>query len=380
MSNRILKIGIDAHALTAVGTGNYSYIRGLLAGLGQVDSQNNYLLYDGTAPASADNRIGKNFRARNLRLHFALARNFVSIPVAQRRDQLDIFHGQFFLPLGLNCKTVVSIHDLCYEHYPEFFRPSERLFLPRLIRAAARRANQILTLSEFSRQDIAQRYQVDTRKIHVVQPGIESHFRPAQDLAILKAVQTRYALPESFILFFGRADPRKGVDVLIQAYQNLLTQNEIKPQLIIAGRSGSADKELRALVRVGGLEARVRFIGIVPDQDLPAVISAAELVVYPSIFEGFGLPALEAMACGTPVITTNASSLPEVVGDAGLMFEPGNVDELAAVIKRLLASESARRAAAAAGLARAQNFSWTRSARQVLDIYTAVAAAPALNL
>jgi glycosyltransferase involved in cell wall biosynthesis len=284
------------------------------------------------------------------------------------------------LPLGLNCKTVVSIHDLCYEHYPEFFRPSERLFLPRLIRAAARRANQILTLSEFSRQDIAQRYQVDARKIHVVQPGIESHFRPVQDLAILKAVQTRYALPESFILFFGRADPRKGVDVLIQAYQNLLTQNEIKPQLIIAGRSGSADKELRALVRVGGLEARVRFIGIVPDQDLPAVISAAELVVYPSIFEGFGLPALEAMACGTPVITTNASSLPEVVGDAGLMFEPGNVDELAGVIKRLLASESARRAAAAAGLARAQNFSWTRSARQVLDIYTAVAAAPALNL
>lgn len=374
MPRRNLKIGIDAHALAAVGTGNYSYIRGLLEGLSKVDRENNYLLYDGTAPPSADNRIGKNFRARDLRLHFALARNFVSIPVAQRLDRLDIFHGQFFLPRGLDCKTVVSIHDLCFEHYPEFFRPSERLFLPRLIRAAARRANRILTLSEFSRQDIAQRYQVDARKIHVVQPGIEPHFKPLRDSAILKATQARYALPEAFILFFGRTDPRKGVDVLIKAYQKLLAQSEITQQLIIAGRAGSADNELRASVRARGLETRVRFIGIVPDQDLPAIISAADLVVYPSIFEGFGLPALEAMACGTPVITTNASSLPEVMGDAGLMFEPGNVDALASIIKRLLDSESARCEAAAVGFARAQTFSWTRSARQVLKVYETITA------
>ncbi len=375
MSSRILTIGLDAHALTAVGTGNYAYLRGLIEGLGQVDRKNDYRLYDAQdVPDGAAGGAVKNFRTRNLYLHSALARNFIGAPLAQRLDRLDIFHGQFFLPLGLNCKTVVSIHDLCYEHYPKFFRPSERALLPRLVRAAARRANRILTLSEFSRQDIARRYQVDAAKIHVVPPGVESRFAPVRDPAILEALRARYALPQSFILFFGRTDPRKGVDVLIKAYQNVLAQNDVMPQLIIAGRAGSADEELRAIVRAGGLEARVRFIGVVPDQDLPGVISAAELVVYPSIFEGFGLPALEAMACDTPVITTNASALPEVMGDAGLMFEAGNVGALSAAIRRLLESETARRDAIVKGRARAQTFSWTRSARQVLAVYETIAA------
>jgi len=376
LSKRIYKIGLDAHALAAVGTGNHSYLRGLIEGLAQVDPKNKYLLYDAArAPLDVINRAAKNFSVRNLYLHSALARNVFSVPLAQRLDGLDLYHGQFFLPLGLNCKTVVSIHDLCFEHYPEFFRLSERALLPRLVRAAARRADEILTLSEFSKQDIAQRYRVDAAKIHVVAPGIEPHFKPIQDAAILDAIRARYALPQSFILFYGRTDPRKGADVLIQAYQKLLAQGAINSELIIAGRAGSADAALRALVQNGGLGARVRFIGIVPDQDLAGVISAATCVVYPSIFEGFGLPALEAMACGTPVITTNASALPEVMGDTELMFEPGNVDALARILKRLLDSETARARAIAEGLARAQMFSWTRSARQALAVYEHVLAA-----
>ena len=381
MSIRSLNIGLDAHALLAVGTGNHSYLRGLIEGLGQVDRKNNYLLYDvNQTPAFLQNGAQRNFHARPLRMHSALTRNFVTVPLAQRRDRLDIFHAQFFLPIGLTCRMVVSIHDLCYEHYPRFFRVSERTLLPRLVRAAAKRADRILTLSEFSRQDIAQRYQVDPNKIDVVQPGIEPHFRPVQDSALLKAIKARYNLPESYILFFGRTDPRKGVDVLIKAYQNLLAHPEIEQQLIIAGRAGSADKELHEIVRAGGLESRVRFVGILPDKDLPGVITASDLVVYPSIFEGFGLPALEAMACGTPVITTNASSLPEVMGDAGLMFEPGNVSELVRIMKRMLDSQMARREAAAVGLARAQNFSWKRSARQVLEVYETIMAKQTLNL
>lgn len=375
-----LKIGIDAHALAAVGTGNQTYMRGLIEGLRQVDQENEYLLY-GTSrvPGTEVATTGQNLHARQFRFHSTLARNLVMVPMAERSDRLDIFHAQFFLPLGLHCRTVVSIHDLCYEHYPEFFSVSDRIMLPRLVRASAERANRILTLSEFSKRDIAERYAITPDKIEVVQPGIEPHFRPIEDLAVLGEIRGQYALPESYILFFGRTDPRKGVDTLIKAYQNLSADGGVKHQLIIAGRAGSADKELRAMVRTGGLERQVRFIGIVPDSDLPGLISGADFCVYPSIFEGFGLPALEAMACGKPMITTNASSLPEVVQDGALMFEPGNVGELVRAMKRLLDSDVLAREAGAAALVRAQNFSWVRSASQVRHVYETIMTERNLN-
>jgi len=369
-----LKIGLDAHALADVGTGNRTYVRGLLRALTHADHGHVFMVYY-TKPGSLPSELhhSRGFCPRRISPHTAFVRIPIVLPLVERLDHLDILHTQWVLPSSLSCKTVVSIHDLCYEHYPTFFPWVDRLLLRRLVPASARRADMILTPSEFSRRDIVNRYGINPDKMVVVRAGVEPHFRPVRDHAALSATRRRFDLTDPFILFVGRTDPRKGVDTLVQAFRLLKEQGLVGHTLAIAGPQGSAERKVRDAVRLHGLDSATRFLGVVPDADLPSLMSAAHIVAYPSIFEGFGLPVLEAMACGTPLVTTNATALPEVVGCAGLMVAPSDVVALAGAIARLIGDPELRAALAKRGLAKARQFSWEASARQVLGLYQTIA-------
>jgi glycosyltransferase involved in cell wall biosynthesis len=203
--------------------------------------------------------------------------------------------------------------------------------------------------------------------IEVVYPGVDAAFRPISDPRVLESTRQKYALPDQFILYLGTLEPRKGLDTLLAAYTSLAGQT--RRPLVVAGKKGWRTESLFQRIQAQGLDPWVHFTGYVPDEDLPGLLSQAELLVYPSQYEGFGLPVLEAMACGTPVICSDAASLPEVAGRAGLLFRPGDPKSLAAAMGQLLEDPVLRQDLRARGLERALKFCWEDSARQVVRIY-----------
>jgi glycosyltransferase involved in cell wall biosynthesis len=209
--------------------------------------------------------------------------------------------------------------------------------------------------------------------VRVIYLGHSPAFRPIADATELARIRARYALPDRFILYLGTIEPRKNLVMLLDAYEMLRTRDEAAPPLVLAGRPGWRCEPVLRRGRERGLEGQVRFTDWVADDDLPAIVNAAAAFVYPSLYEGFGLPPLEAMACGTPVLCSNTSSLPEVVGDGGLLLDPHDARAWAAALARVLSDECLRADLRARGLAQARQFSWERTARETLAVYHSLA-------
>jgi len=243
------------------------------------------------------------------------------------------------------------------------------LMMPRFLQAA----DTVIAVSECTKRDAVRLYGLDEAKIRVICEGVNSRFRPASPEAMAVA-WARYGLPERYILCVGTIEPRKNLNTLMEAFATL----KVRPatcdlRLVIVGKKGWLYKGFFRRLRELGLEGEVVFPGFVPDEDLPALYSAAELFVFPSLYEGFGLPPLEAMACGTPVIASNTSSVPEVVGEAGILVEPRDVRVLAGAMERVLMDEGKQREMRDKGLQQAARFSWERAARETLQVYGEVA-------
>jgi len=287
-------------------------------------------------------------------------------PSAARRAKLDLLHGMVFVgPMGSSCPFVVTIHDLSFLFYPQSFRPVNRLYLKLFARLSARRARRVVAVSESTKHDAVKQYGIAADKVDVVHNGVDPAFRPfpAEQVSAFRADR---GLPERFILFVGTLEPRKNIARLIQAYAQL---PGARPPLFFVGGKGWFYDEIFALVERLNLGAEVHFAGYVSTEDLPWWYNAAQVFVYPSLYEGFGLPPLEAMACGTPVISSTASSLPEVVGQAGLLVDPTDTEGLAAAMQRCLADANLRAQMRTMGLARAAGFSWRETARHTVDSY-----------
>jgi glycosyltransferase involved in cell wall biosynthesis len=368
-----MRIGLDTHAIGARGTGNRSYIAGLMKGLTSIDQSNEYVFY----VAKHDSIYASFLNKPNVHLESisrsAVGRLLFSLPVAALRHPVDILHVLYLPPLFWRSALIVTIHDLCFEHYPETFPWQELVFARRLLYWGAKHADSIITISEFSKQDIIRSANVPHDKVVVIPlSASENFYSPVEPSAIL-AIRQKYQLPADFVLFVGRTDdPRKNVEKIIRAYALLRNDGRIQHRLVIAGRHGPHTATLIRMVGSLGLDGEVSFPGIIPDDDLPALMAAADVFVYPSLFEGFGIPVLEAMACGTPVITSDRTSLPEVAGDAASIVSPDNVEQLAQAIESLINDRDLRTRLAQAGKARARLFSWARTARSTLDVYEAV--------
>ncbi len=368
-----MRIGIDARLVYYSRAGIGQYILRLaeaLAGL-QVKEDEFVLLQsrkDRTQIVNNHNfsRVSlwtpSHHRAEQLTLRFEIG-----------RLRLDLLHSPDFIPpFRRNCKSVITIHDLAFLLYPHFLTKEAARYYGQ-IDQAVRRTDHIIAVSESTRQDTIKLLGVPERKITVIHEAANPIYRQIATDEARRHVAETYGLDREYILFVSTIEPRKNLPGLLQAYRKLLDDYKRPEGLVLAGSQGWLSEEVYDTVETLNLGTHVRFLGRVPSKHLVYLYNAARLLVHPSFYEGFGLPPLEAMTCGTPTIVSNVSALPEVVGDAAILIDPHDVDGLTVAMWRALTDEDLRVSLIAKGLKRAQMFSWKRAAQQTLDVYRRVA-------
>jgi glycosyltransferase involved in cell wall biosynthesis len=291
------------------------------------------------------------------------------LPRLVKKLDLDILHAPMHvLPVICPCQSVVSILDLAFIRYPNAFPRSQRMYLETFTRRSAHKTDAIIAISESTKRDVVELLGVSGDKVFVTPLAADPKYQPVTEERTAE-IREIYGFGHLNAVYVGTLEPRKNILALLKAFDKARKSLTDDCKLVLAGGKGWYYDEVFALVKELGLESCVIFTGYVPAEDLPALYSAADVFVYPSLYEGFGLPPLEAMACGAPVITSNTSSLPEVVGDAGITVDPNDTGALADSIKTVLSDESLRREMSVKGLKRSTEFSWKHTAQLTFDIY-----------
>ncbi len=283
-----------------------------------------------------------------------------------------LFHAtEHLLPYLTQARSVITLHDIAYLLFPTYHLLQNRIYLTLMMPRFLARADAVICVSEATRRDALRFYKLDPAKVHVITEGVEPRFAPISNPPILQKIRAKYHLPPRFILHVGTIEPRKNLATLLEAYAAIKDEmGDVR--LVIAGGKGWLYESFFEQLRALDLAEHVTLTGYVPDEDLPALINCAEVFAFPSVFEGFGLPPLEAMACGVPVLCSNASSLPEVVGEAGLLLPPTDARAWAEALRGVLANSILRADLRQRGLARAAQFTWETTAQKTLAVYTGV--------
>jgi glycosyltransferase involved in cell wall biosynthesis len=382
-----MRIGIDYTSAARQGGGIGRYTRELVAALLRLKSVHRYALFAAVGGKTRDWKSevedlqsltsDLKFRAIPITddwLHRLWQRLRLPIPVEVITGPLDIFYSpDFVLPPTLRTtRTLLTVHDLSFLHYPDAFVPSLRQYLERVVPRSVARADRVLADSESTRDDLIAYFGTASEKIEVLYSGVDVRFQPEKEPGEEERLRAKYGLDAPYVFSVGTLQPRKNYVHLIKAFANLHPADlpHANLQLAIAGGRGWLYEDILAEAENHG--DRVRVLGFVNDVDLPALLRNAALFAFPSLYEGFGLPVLEAMACGTPVVCSNASSLPEVAGDAALLVDPHDIDGLAKAMARALEDDALRGEMIAKGLTQAARFTWEGSARQLLDEFTAL--------
>jgi len=296
------------------------------------------------------------------------------LPFLVRRAGVDLLHSLHYTrPLILPCFSVVTFHDMTFFLFPDLHTRAKRLFFPYTIRLSAGRADALIAVSESTRRDALRILDIPPERITTVPLGISADFHPIDDRSLLEERRQRYHLPDEFILYVGLIEPRKNLPLLLRAYARLI-QREEAPDLVLVGDIGWMAEPIFQLIKELNLAPNVHFTGYIPHQDLPIVYNLAKIFIYPSNYEGFGFPPLEAMACGTPVITTAVSAMLDNVGDAGMLTPPQDEQALTEAMHQLLKDSSLRENLSQKGRQRAVEFTWRRTAIETLHIYKHVGA------
>ena len=369
-----MRIAIDARKMRDYGIG--TYVRNLLRYLARLDKTTEYVLFCRADDCTTIEESGENFRAvPELARQYSIKEQ-LRIPMDLRREGIDLFHApHYVLPALIPCKAVVTIHDCIHLRFPQYL-PSRLgyAYARTSMWIATHRSTRVLTVSEASKRDILKYFRVPEGKIDVIYNGIDERFGEIPSPDEVLRVRERYQLNDPFVLYAGNIKPHKNLERLIEAFHLLRRNGHDTVKLLIIGDEISKYATLRRAVHRHKLHKHVRFFGFVSDQTLAALYRLADVFVFPSLYEGFGLPPLEAMASGTPVITSNVSSLPEVVGDAALLIDPYEPAAIAQAMHRVLTEPSLREDLRRRGLQRVKEFSWDRSIRRVHEIYQEVLA------
>lgn len=388
-----MKIAFDCSLVPGErgGIGQYSY--NLAHGLSSVDKINTYKLYILFPAASrllhperlkTDLPDSGNFSVvyKTIPVPFQLFHYFwiPGMPSSFREYMLgdldvDIIHSNTFsVPRLKNRKKklVVTIYDLTVVTHPEHHKKTNISHCVTGIKDAVKYADHIIAISNHTKRDLIEHFNAPEELITVTHLAAGPDYREEKDPERLAAIRMKYGLPEDYVLFIGSLEPRKNVKTLIKAYSALDPKTRKEHPLVIAGGKGWLNSDIPSIVKKSGISDNVLFAGYISSEDISGVYSQAALFVYPSLYEGFGLPILEAFACGTPVITSNTSSIPEVAGDAAMLLSPADADQLTAAIERLLKNKGIRDEFRARGLARASMFSWEKCARETLEVYNKV--------
>ena len=380
-----MKIAIDARPLASPRTGVGNYILALITNLISSNQSHQYHLYgisnileDPFAPINpstlADNIDRKAFYAA-FPFNNTINR-FVKVyrRLVLRSLDIDIFFGTGFKGIfGRSFKTIITIHDMAHKHYPDYIEPKILRYLQGGLFNDAQMADLIITVSESTKRDVIKFFNINENKIRVIYHGIDGRFRPIYNKDMLINIQRKYNLSNKFLLYVGTIQPRKNILGLIKAYRVLLEDSKINHDLVIVGEHGWGYKEIHQLIKYLELEKRVIFTGYISNNDLTCFYNLADVFVFPSYYEGFGFPVLEAMACGTPVVTSSASSLLEVAGDAAILVDPNSVEDIAGGIRRLLSDDKCRNICIEKGLKRVGKFNWRTTAIKTLEAFDDVA-------
>ncbi|MBI2297444.1 MAG: glycosyltransferase family 4 protein [Armatimonadetes bacterium] len=367
-------LALDCRQLGLGPSGDRTYLASLLRELFALEPERGYLLCFQNPPDGALDDLDVPPSAR---LHTLPARpgwlwTQLAWPRLMRREGAALGLAQYLVPSFAPCPTVAVIHDVSFLPHPEWFLPRPRRIMRVLIPLAARRATAIVTGSEHAAGEIVRHIGVPHRKVHVCPYAAGPQYRPA-DRAEAAACAARYGLEGRFVLAVGLIQPRKNLARLLAAFAALDGRHH-DVKLAIVGRTGWQVEAVQAQVAALEVSERVVFCGAVPDEDLPRLYGACAVFCYPSLYEGFGLPPLEAMACGAPVVASGTTSIPEVVGDAGVLVDPLDVGSLAGGLNRVLGDPALAEELGRKGIERAAGFSWRRCAEQHLELFRALGA------
>ena len=379
-----MKIGIDARFLTHPQPGGFkTYTENLVSALASLDKENEYYLYLDRTPAANDIiPVQSNFQVRVITGSLPMLgvpwREQIRLSRQAAADQLDLFHSPCLTaPLFLSCPLVITVHDMIWA-FPERFSQKgawsfKRKFMewynylvPKL---ATKRASAILTVSHAAKESIIEYLKYPASRIHVTLEAAHRSFVRIDNMHCLDEIRLKHDLPSKFILAIGSADPRKNIRTLVQAYSLLPRELQEEYQLAIVWTHTLLADELSQQIQGLGLESKIQFLKNITNEDLVYIYNSASLFVFPSLYEGFGLPLLEAMACGVPVAAADNSSIPEIVGDAAQLFDAKDVNRMSAVINRILSVDSLRMALIKKGIERSASFSWEKCARATIAVY-----------
>ena len=372
-----MRIAIDYTSAIRQRAGIGNYVRRLVDAMLEQDSSNSYTLLTSGRPTrerpfpQADNVRGRSIIIPDRYLNIIWYRWRLPLYATYFSGQVDIYHGPDFAlpPAGKALHKVVTVHDLAFLEHPEYAVPTLATTLSKVVPEAVAAADVVCTVSNEVSRTLMKHFATPREKLTVIPNGVSPFFRRITDPIILEATRHKFGLKHPFVLGVGTLEPRKNHLGLIKAFYAAQKRKKGPAMLALAGGKGWLYEETQSLVEQLRLEKKVRFLGRVSDLELIALYSMADVFAFPSFAEGFGVPPLEAMACGTPVITSNTSSLPEVVGDAGLLIDPHNTGELAHAMLRVLEDKHLQEELRQKGYERVKQFTWQESARKMLHVY-----------
>jgi len=363
-----MRIGFNAQILSSPDAGVAVYAKNLLKALAEISAPDEIVAFGSPKQLTPDTSTTLRI-VSSLGVHRGWMRAVweqTMLPLRSRQYEVDVmFYPDHTAPLLKKfCPVIVTIHDVAFLAYPHTFPPVRRMYKSLAIRQSVRQADAIVVVSEATKRECLEYLNVHDAKIHVIHNGLDTRFSVITDQTKLQEAKRKYKLPERYILFVGTLEPRKNVTGLLQAFARL--SNDAK--LVVVGARGWLFKDIFRMVKELNIHDRVNFLGHVPYGDLVYLYNLAELFVYPSLYEGFGFPPLEAMACGVPVITSNSSSMPEVVGDAAILIDPRDAGSLAKAMRDLLDNPALRQDLKQRGLLRAKQFTWRKTATRILEV------------
>jgi glycosyltransferase involved in cell wall biosynthesis len=372
-----MRFAVDAHAIGRHLTGNEVYVRSLLSAFAGLDKKSEFLAYV-TGP-EGEAGIPSGFHTRQIaanpfvRLGFDLTRRL-------HLDRPDLLHVQYTAPLFCPVPTVVTVHDVSFLERPEYFTPSRAMQLRITVARSVKNAARVLTVSEFARESIVRAYDLPPEKIVVTPDAASPSFRAVNHTGAVHKVRERFGINAPFVLAVGDLQPRKNHIGLIEAFAKLMKdQPQLPHDLVLAGKDTWFGGRIREAARESGMNGRIRFTGFVSDEDLLQLYNACECFAFPSFYEGFGIPVLEAMACGRAVMCSNSSAIPEVADGAALLFNPNDREQMVRALYDVLRDAELRTRMERLGLQRASYFSWKKTAEMTLDVYHEVAGVKAVQ-
>jgi len=370
-----MNIAIDLTPIPSQKTGVGKYAQVLIGALGKFDDENSYWIF-------VKKYHSQDFDPKKVNFHIILCSNILEnrllrilweqfiLPIHLFRKKIKVLHSiHYTIPLFAPCRRVVTFHDMTFFLFPEKHLLIKKLFFRLIIPFSAQKADRLIADSKNTKNDMEKILRISPRKIDVVYGTIDPIYRPVEDIDEVTKIKNKYRIQNKFILYVGTLEPRKNIVSLIRAYHKLISQKCIKHQLVLVGKKGWGYQEIFKTVKNLNLKKKIIFTGYVSKSELVFLYNAADFFVYPSFYEGFGIPPLEALACGTPTIASNISSIPEVVGDAGILVNPHSIEELCRAMHEILINEKLRQELREKGLKRAKDFSEERLAKNTIESY-----------